>query len=351
MLSPFFCCLLTASAPAAAYLSVRAPVGPAAAAPQPRRFAGPAAAPPRMMAVAALPRLPLPLPRLPSLPRLPLPRLPRFGLASLAAAFSLVDARVFTAAAGGAFAGGLHAISGPDHLSALLPLCVGRRWYSAVYSGAYWGLGHGIGAALVGALAFAVRGALNLDAFSAYMEAIVGVSIVVIGATGVREAREWWQGDPDAAEPAAEAGAAAEGTGVACEAAGVLRLGAPHDTAIVSAETAVLETVGVGIINGVTGSGHLLGVMPALAMPSWLCAGAYLGCFGLGTLLAMAGFTAAVGELSSQMSDRLGDDSMPARIALVSSLVALSVGLAWIGKALLEIGVPNALWRAARGHA
>ena len=87
--------------------------------------------------------------------------------------------------------GVVHVLSGPDHLAALLPLCMGRRWWVALYTGAYWGLGHGIGAALVGALAFAVRGALNLDTLSTYMEAAVGISIIIIGANGVREAREW----------------------------------------------------------------------------------------------------------------------------------------------------------------
>ena len=45
--------------------------------------------------------------------------------------------------------------------------------------------------ALVGALAFAVRGALNVDLFSTYMEAAVGISIMVIGLSGIAEAREW----------------------------------------------------------------------------------------------------------------------------------------------------------------
>ncbi|KAL3892754.1 MAG: hypothetical protein SGPRY_014819, partial [Prymnesium sp.] len=116
------------------------------------------------------------------------------------------DTRLLAAATGGTFAGGLHAVTGPDHLSALLPLCIGRRWWVSMYAGAYWGLGHGIGAALVGALAFAARGALNIDAYSTYMEAIVGLSIMIIGANGVREAREWT--DEIAAN---EAAAAAEG--------------------------------------------------------------------------------------------------------------------------------------------
>ena len=100
-------------------------------------------------------------------------------------------ALLFPAVAGGTFAGGLHAVTGPDHLAALLPLCMGRRWYEAASTGAFWGLGHGAGAALVGMIAFALRGALNLHALAPYMEAAVGASIVVIGVTGYRESREW----------------------------------------------------------------------------------------------------------------------------------------------------------------
>ena len=40
-------------------------------------------------------------------------------------------------------------------------------------------------------LGFSLRGALNLDALSAYMEAAVGVSIMIIGATGLCDASEF----------------------------------------------------------------------------------------------------------------------------------------------------------------
>jgi len=31
--------------------------------------------------------------------------------------------------------------TGPDHLAALLPRCIGKRWYQAMRIGAVWGLG------------------------------------------------------------------------------------------------------------------------------------------------------------------------------------------------------------------
>merc|ERR1719199_767325 len=106
------------------------------------------------------------------------------------------------------------------------------------------------------------------------MEAFVGLSIAIIGYNGIREAKEWTAFKTALAQTEAVA-------------------------------TGVLRTLTVGILHGCSGSGHLLGVMPALAMPTWVCAAAYLGCFGLGTMIAMALFTGAVGEASVQMGERL----------------------------------------------
>ena len=248
--------------------------------------------------------------------------------ASSALPLLLLDTKLLAASIGGTFAGGLHAVTGPDHLAALLPLCMGRRWWIALYTGAYWGLGHGIGAALVGALAFAVRGALNLDALSAYMEAAVGISIIIIGANGMREAREW--------------GIEHEGpTEVAKQHSLEAALNQQPQT------VGVVSTLGTGILHGCSGSGHLLGVMPALAMPSWTVATTYLVMFGVGTMLAMSIFTSVVGELSSQMSDRLDDPRTPGRLAFASSLFALCMGTLWTGRAMVSFLPARLLGRLA----
>eukprot|EP00324_Dicrateria_rotunda_P007963 CAMPEP_0206173078 /NCGR_PEP_ID=MMETSP1474-20131121/47701_1 /ASSEMBLY_ACC=CAM_ASM_001110 /TAXON_ID=97495 /ORGANISM="Imantonia sp., Strain RCC918" /LENGTH=262 /DNA_ID=CAMNT_0053581651 /DNA_START=223 /DNA_END=1011 /DNA_ORIENTATION=+ len=232
----------------------------------------------------------------------------------------VLNAQLIAAALGGTFAGGLHAVTGPDHLAALLPLCIGRRWCAAMHTGAYWGLGHGIGAALVGALAYFVRGALNLDVLCTYMEAAVGLSIIIIGWNGVGEAREW-----------------------RTEHEGPTQVAAQHNLEVALAQPAV-ETVGVGstlltgILHGCSGSGHLLGVLPALAMPSWSCASTYLVSFGLGTMLAMSLFTALVGEASVQMGERLNTPDVPAKMALASSIFAIVIGSLWSLRAAVTLG-------------
>lgn len=53
-------------------------------------------------------------------------------------------------APGGVLAGGLHAVSGPDHLAALLPRIMGQKWHKSMRIGATWGLGHGFSATVIG---------------------------------------------------------------------------------------------------------------------------------------------------------------------------------------------------------
>jgi len=168
-----------------------------------------------------------------------------------------------------------------------------------------------------------VRGALNLEVFSSYMEAAVGISIMIIGANGIRESREW------ATEHVADEVENAK-----------RRAGEASLSASWGAQS-VLSTLGTGILHGCSGSGHLLGVMPALTMSSWRIATTYLVSFGLGTTLAMSIFTSAVGELSLRMSETLDDPRTPGRLALASSLFALVMGSVWTIRAVLTFGWPR----------
>ena len=107
----------------------------------------------------------------------------------------------------------------------------------------------------------------------------------------------------------------------------------------------IVSTLCTGILHGCSGSGHLLGVMPALTMPSWRIATTYLVAFGLGTMIAMSIFTGIVGELSSRMSTALDDPRTPGRLALGSSVFALLMGSLWTGKAVTTLGLPQMLPR------
>lgn len=62
----------------------------------------------------------------------------------------IVNAAAFATVGGGVLSGGLHAVSGPDHLAALLPRIMGQKWHSSMRIGATWGLGHGFSAMVIG---------------------------------------------------------------------------------------------------------------------------------------------------------------------------------------------------------
>lgn len=245
------------------------------------------------------------------------------GLMRMAAVIPFAgDMQLLAVGVGGGFAGALHAVTGPDHLAALLPLAIGHRWWNALYTGLYWGLGHGIGAAAVGALAFCMRRALNLDVLCTYMEAAVGISIMVIGYNGINEAREWAKEHEGPTKAAAQHSIE-------------VALSQPQQPQLVS------NTLLTGILHGCSGSGHLLGVMPALAMPTWVCAAVYLSAFGFGTMLAMSVFTAIVGEASVQMGERLNQPDVPAKLSFVSSVFALTMGTLWTTRACVALALPQ----------
>jgi hypothetical protein len=86
----------------------------------------------------------------------------------------------------------------------------------------------------------------------------------------------------------------------------------------------------MGILHGVAGSSHFLGVLPALALPSRLAALSYIAAFGVGTVAAMTGFAAAVASAGTALRP-----GAPAHriMMLTASMLALSVGAWWLAVA------------------
>ena len=184
----------------------------------------------------------------------------------------------------GLTAGLIHVLSGPDHIAAVAPLTGGRgRSWRA---GFLWGLGHSGGVLAVGLLALALRGALPLDALSSWSERIVGITLIGIGLWGFTR---------------------------------VLR-GPIHTHVHVRAAAAV------GVLHGVAGSSHFLGVLPALALPNAAASFGYLAGFAIGTVAAMSGFAYGVGLIS-------GPDDAPRHrrwLLTASSAAAIAVGIIWM---------------------
>ena len=192
----------------------------------------------------------------------------------------------------GVLAGFVHVLSGPDHLAAIAPYAVeGKR--RAWRTGVRWGFGHAAGALMVGLTVLLLRDVFPVEAVSAVGERVVGIVLVAIGLWGVR---------------------------TTLVRKGRRRFKASHQHGH--------KAFAIGSLHGLAGSAHLLGVLPALALPSALAAGAYLFLFGTGSVVAMGTFALLVGWIAS----RKGASEPRAQSALLglSSLMAVVVGVYWL---------------------
>ncbi|HKQ36694.1 MAG TPA: High-affinity nickel transporter [Verrucomicrobiae bacterium] len=189
---------------------------------------------------------------------------------------------IWAAITAGFTAGLIHVLSGPDHLAAVAPFAIGRRtrgWRSGVQ----WAMGHCAGVLIIGLLALAFRRLLPVNLVSSSAERLVGVLLIAVGAWGI------------------------------CKSFAA-RIAAPE----VGAPKAPLA---FGVIHGLAGSSHLLGVIPGLLFPSPLAVSVYFTAFAAGTVTGMAGFSAALGLLPQRIC----------RGAMAAfSCAAVAIGAFWL---------------------
>jgi sulfite exporter TauE/SafE len=179
------------------------------------------------------------------------------------------------AALAGLLAGLIHALSGPDHLSAVAPLVVGQRTRGWM-AGLFWGIGHSLGVWIVGLLALALRGLFPLERMSSWSERLVGATLIAVGLWGLR--RAWISRHP-----------------------GFEEHGHAHH---VHPSRPPRAALGIGALHGLAGSSHLLGLFPALALPSAAASLAYVVAFGLGSIIAMVAFSSALGLVAVHLTAR-----------------------------------------------
>jgi ABC-type nickel/cobalt efflux system permease component RcnA len=192
------------------------------------------------------------------------------------------------AALTGFIAGLIHVWSGPDHLTAIAPLAV-RRPDRAWVPGVRWGLGHSAGVAVVGLLTLWLRGLLPVDLLSSWGERLVGVMLFGIGLWALRKALKSnvhvHEHDHDGQR---HLHIHTHGQHTAHPAA---RTAAHHHSHV---------AFGIGILHGLAGSSHFIGVLPILAFPTKVQAVAYLAAFGAGTVVSMAMFSSGIGLLAKR---------------------------------------------------
>jgi hypothetical protein len=207
----------------------------------------------------------------------------------------------------GALAGLFHVLAGPDHLAAVAPLAIDSRRRGWI-AGWTWGIGHASGVVVVAVIAVLLRDALPpIDLISAWSERLVGAALIVVGLWALRRSAR--------VEPAPHVHGAVR-----------------HDHLHVLAGPRWMRRLGhahasfcLGVLHGVAGSSHFLGVIPALALPTRGAAVTYIAAFGVGTIVAMTAFSAMVGYTGA---------IRPAgahRVIMASAaLVAIAVGGVWL---------------------
>lgn len=223
----------------------------------------------------------------------------------------------------GLLAGSVHVVTGADHLAALLPLAIGRR-RGAWALGARWGIGHSLGVLVIGLLAVAFKERFDLGLVEAWGERLVGLLLIAIGGFGLRRAlRLTVHAHPHEHDGRTHAHlhlhtAAEGGHGPETHAGAFPRHG----------HTAFFA----GTLHGVAGTAHLLGVLPALALPGLGASLVYLVAFALGTIVAMSAFAGFVGESSARISD---GRALLRPLLCGASAATVAVGLVWIALSML----------------
>jgi hypothetical protein len=195
------------------------------------------------------------------------------------------------AALAGLGSGALHAVAGPDHLLSLVHLSMrGRR--RAWRVGLLWGLGHALGTLVCSAVVFGVAAALDLRDMQEWGDRMAGAALVLTGVMGLRR-----RIDP-------------------------VPVGAPAPGAATARGALV-----IGLVHGLTGTGAVLMVLPALASasPSWQWV--YLGGFAFGSTLAMAALTAALAAGSGVLARR---GALVQRVPRVASAGSVLLGGCWL---------------------
>jgi hypothetical protein len=177
-------------------------------------------------------------------------------------------------------------------------------------AGCTWGIGHASGVVAVAVIAVLLREMLPpLDVISAWGERIVGGALIGIGLWAFRRSAR---------------------IGLSHHRHGHLS----HNHVHVQAGPAWLRRLGhahasfcMGVLHGVAGSSHFFGVLPALALPSRGDALMYVGAFGVGTIVAMTMFAAAVGVLGARSDD---NPRLQRAMMTVAAALAIAVGGVWL---------------------
>jgi len=223
--------------------------------------------------------------------------------------------------------GGLHALSAPDHLAALIPFSIGKRWWEGMYFGASWSIGHGISAFIIGYTGYQLThlSSMSSDSTIEFLTRMsgfaVGITLTVIGLMGVYEITSETAHD-------------------------VIKNQEPQFTQTPSGKFKPKKTLSASalFLNGLL-LGFSWDSLPSLA-PVMLTADVdallrYLGAYVFGTVLCVMLAAGIIGECTTFLVNKIAD--LPVKLALIASTISVVIGSIWLGNATHELLHPQAL--------
>lgn len=213
----------------------------------------------------------------------------------------------------GLAAGCAHVLSGPDHLAAIAPLAIDQR-RATWRLGLLWGLGHSGGVWVLALAALLFREALPVDLMSTWGERLVGFILIGIGLIGLRRMLRTHVHSH-----------VHEHDGV--RHAHIHAHEHPHDEDHALTHTHSHSALGIGALHGVAGTSHLLGVIPALLLPTRLAAASYVISYGIGSIVAMTVFAWVLGLFAHRL--RAAGDRVYRLLLGACCVATVGIGCYW----------------------
>ncbi len=223
----------------------------------------------------------------------------------------------------------LHVLSGPDHLAAIGPLAVNskrRTWLIGVS----WGIGHLSGMMLIGLVFFYLKEFIPADFISENSERLVGIMLIIIGIWAIYKMLTYHHVDEHVHDHAHTDSQ---------DHAWVHRHHHHHETSgnhnhthTESIKQGNLAAFGIGVLHGLAGVSHFIGMLPTLAFESRVDSAMYLTGFGFGTILAMVMFSTIIG-LVARKASQSRKDTLFRSINGIAGITAIFVGIFWLWSA------------------
>ncbi|HSJ64701.1 MAG TPA: sulfite exporter TauE/SafE family protein [Gemmatimonadaceae bacterium] len=199
----------------------------------------------------------------------------------------------------------------PDHVAAVSVFASRRAsWRRALGLGVRWGVGHSLTILVLGGV-LVWSGAHVPAGWDAIVEQAVGVALIVVGAGSIVRALRL----PLRAH---------EHDGV--------RHGHPPAVQGPAHEQDHRALLGIGMLHGLAGTGALVIAIPLAAGESAARSMVFLASFGLGTIVAMSVFAAAIGALCGRAARR--SVRIERALGVAAGVGSVAVGIWWTVAAL-----------------